>query len=118
VPISLGKTAVVTIGDVNLGIRNVTVEETANEVEFGLHGIRDRFVYTTGYTLSVQVEIIDDTATQLFSDLQTGREIQVTVEPGGGFFSAVVTNISQNSSLDGLNTWLVTAKKTFFGIRL
>jgi len=117
VAISLGKSATVNIGGVTVGARDVTVDETASETEFGLHGIRDRYVYTTGYTLGVQVEFIDDTASQLFTALQAGTEITVTVSPGGGAFTAVVTNVSQGSTLDGLTTWRVTAKKTYPGLR-
>lgn len=115
--ISLGKAATVSIGGITAGARDVTVDESAQELEFGVYGVRDRFVYTTGYTLQVQVELIDDAATQLFPALQSGAEIAVTVSPGGGAFVAVVTNVSQSSTLDGLTTWRVTAKKTFPGLR-
>jgi hypothetical protein len=117
VAISLGKTATVSIGGITAGARDVTVDESAEELEFGLYGIRDRFVYTAGYTLEVQVELIDDAASALFAVLQSGAEIAVTVSPGGGAFVAVVTNVSQSSSLDGLTTWRVTAKKTYPGLR-
>jgi hypothetical protein len=117
VAISLGKQATVTVGSITAGARDVTVDETARELEFGVHGVRDRFVYTTGYTLSVQVELIDDAVTALFPVLQQGTEISITVSPGGGAFTAVVTNVAQSSTLDGLTTWRITAKKTYPGLR-
>lgn len=115
--ISLGKSATVSIGGVTVGARDVTVDESATELEFGIHGVRDRYVYTSGYTLSVQAEFIDDTASALFTSLQAGTQISVTVTPGGGAFTAEVTNVSQGSTLDGLTTWRVTAKKTYPGLR-
>lgn len=115
--ISLGKEATVNIGGVSVGARDVQVEDSANEVELGLYGSRTRFTYTTGYSTTVQVEFIDDSVGALAPFLQSGQEISVTVSPGGWGFTAVVTNVSQSSSLDGVTTWRVTAKTTLPGLR-
>ena len=113
----LGKTATVSCGGVSAGSRSVTVEETADELEFQPFGDRDKYVYTTGWTVSVQAEFIDDAATGLINQLQTGAEATVSVTPGGWSFVGNVTSISQSVPLDGVTSWTVTIKKTYPGLR-
>ena len=113
----LGKTATVSCGGVSAGSRSVTVEETADELEFQPFGLRDKYVYTTGYSATAQIEFIDDGAAGLISSLQLGSEVVVSISPGSWSFTGNVTAISQAMPLDGVASWTVTVKKTYPGLR-
>lgn len=115
--VTLGKTATVSVGSVSAGSRSVTVEQTATELEIQPYGQRDRYVYTTGWDVSVQVEFIDTAAAALIGTLQTGAEVAVAITPGGFSFTGTVTAISQSSPLDDVNSWTVTIKKAYPGLR-
>ena len=115
--ILLGKTATVTCGGVSAGARDVTMEETVSELEFGLYANRQRYSYSAGYTGSATIEFIDDGATGLISNLQTGEQISVSISPGGFSFNAIVTGVTQSMPLDGAISWTVNVKLTYPGLR-
>jgi hypothetical protein len=60
VAISLGREFTLSIaGSEVAGVRDTTVNETANEITFQPYGSRQVFTYTTGYSLDLSFETID-----------------------------------------------------------
>lgn len=114
--ITLGRDCTVAVNGTVAGVRSVTADETASEIEFTPYGSRNAVTYTTATSQGITVESIDDAAAGLFSGLvASGQECQVS---GTGFsFTGVVTSVSENQNIDGVRTITATVKKTFQGIR-
>ena len=118
--ISLGRDYTLSIqGSTVAGVRDVTISETATETSFQPYGSRQIFTYTTGYSVDLSFETIDDawfsTAITL---LESGEQTPVIISaPGGGnawSFNAVVTSVSDAQPLDGVRAVQTTLKSYFF----
>ena len=116
--ITLGKDATVSVGGTITGVRNVTFSSSARTIDIEEYGSRFVSVYQTGRDASLSMEANDDASiSTLFTALNNGAEVTVSVSPGGASFPAVITSISSNASIDGVVTFQVEAKMTRSGLR-
>lgn len=116
--ITLGKDCSISVGGNVVGVRNVTLSESARTIDIEAFGSRLVEVYNTGYDATVSIEINDnDSLEQLFDSCQDGTEIQVSGGAGGWSFPAVVTGISESDPIDGVATFMVEARMTRPGLR-
>lgn len=118
--ISLGREFTLSIaGSTVAGVRDTTVNETANEITFQPYGSRQVFTYTTGYSVDLSFETIDSawfaTGTALLeSGEQTTVIITDTASSTVWSFNAVVTSISDGQPLDGVRSVQTTLKLYFY----
>jgi len=118
VAITLGKDCTVSAGGNIASARNVTWQQTARTIDIEEYGSRYADVYTTGYDVSVSIELNNsaDTATVLAS-LEAGTSIMVSGGAGAWSFPAVVTSISESDPIDGVATFIVEARRTRPGLK-
>ena len=111
--ILLGRDATITVGGVTVaGVRDSTVDSRATTVEVQPFGQRQRFSYSTGHSISLSIDVIDDTAIpSLLAALQAGTVVTVAVS-GYSSFAAVVTGVNDAQPLDGVRAWTVTVERT------
>ncbi len=116
--ITLGKDCTVSAGGNIASARSVTWQQTARTIDIEEYGSRYADVYTTGYDVSVTIELNDsvDTANVLAS-LNDGTVIQVSGGAGAWSFPAVVTSISESDPIDGVATFTVEARRTRQGLK-
>jgi hypothetical protein len=120
VAISLGREFTLSIaGSEVAGVRDTTVNETANEITFQPYGSRQVFTYTTGYSLDLSFETIDSAwfaagGALLESGEQTPVIITDTASSTVWSFNAVVTSISDGQPLDGVRSVQTTLKLYFY----
>ena len=118
--ISLGREFTLSIaGSAVTGVRDTTVNETANEITFQPYGSRQVFTYTTGYSVDLSFEAIDSAwfatgGALLESGEQTPVIITDTASSTVWSFNAVVTSISDGHPLDGVRSVQPTLKFYFF----
>lgn len=114
--IILGRDCTITVGGDPVSARDVTASESAEEIAFKPFGSRDVYTYTTGYSVEVSVESIDDA---FFDDAvgwcEAGTELAVA---GTGFsFTGVAVSVSVRQPLDDVCTYTVVFKRTYAGLR-
>ena len=118
--ISLGREFTLSIaGSEVVGVRDTTVNETANEITFQPYGSRQVFTYTTGYSVDLSFETIDSAwfatgGALLESGEQTPVIITDTASSTVWSFNAVVTSISDGQPLDGVRSVQTTLKFYFY----
>lgn len=116
--ILLGKDATLSVNGAVAGVRNVTWSETARTIDVEEYGSRVKAVYSTGYEVSVSMELNDDGSVfAAIGRLENGTEVTVSGGGGGWSFPAVVTSIQETDSIDGVVTYQVEAKMTIQGLR-
>jgi hypothetical protein len=91
----------------------VTLTESARTIDVNAYGSRYAAVYSTGYDVSVSVELNDaaDLGTA-FQKMHTGGTFQVSGGAAGFSFLAVLTGISESDPIDGVATFMLEAKMT------
>jgi hypothetical protein len=118
VAITLGKDCSISVGGNVASARNVTISESARTIDIEEYGERYSSVYSTGYEMSVSVELNDpaDVGT-FFTALEGGTSVDVSGGSGGWSFPAVITGISETFSIDGVATFTIEAKMTKEGLK-
>lgn len=112
--ITLGKDCTIALdGGFIASARNVTLTESARTIDVNAFGSRYAAVYSTGYDISVTVELNDaaDLGTA-FRKMHTGGTFQVVGGAAGFSFLAVLTGISESDPIDGVATFMLEAKMT------
>ncbi len=118
--ISLGREFALSIaGSEVAGVRDTTVNETANEITFQPYGSRQVFTYTTGYSLELSFETIDSAWFAAgVALLKSGKQAPVIITDTASStvwsFNAVVTSISDGQPLDGVRSVLTKLKLYFY----
>lgn len=112
--ITLGKDcSIVLDGGVIASARNVTLTESARTIDVNAFGSRYAAVYSTGYDISVTVELNDVSGLgTAFARMHTGGTFQVNGGAAGFSFLAVLTGISETDPIDGVATFMLEAKMT------
>lgn len=111
--ITLGKDCSIRIGGTVVGVRNVTLSESARTIEINAYGSRESTVYSTGYDCGVQIELINSASVgAAFSALHKGSRVTVQGGAGGFSFQAVITGITETDPIDGVVTFTIEAKMT------
>ena len=112
--ITLGKDcAILLSGNRIQSVRNVTLTESARTIDVNAFGSRYAAVYSTGYDVSVSVELND--AADLgnaFGHLHAGTTFQVSGGAGNFNFLAVMTGISESDPIDGVATFVLEGRLT------
>jgi len=114
VAITLGKDCSISLdGGLMTSVRNVTLSETARTIDVNAFGSRYAAVYSTGYDISVSVELNDaaDLGTA-FNRMHTGTTFSVNGGAAGFSFLAVLTGITETDPIDGVATFVLEAKMT------
>jgi len=114
VAITLGKDCSIQLdGGLMRSVRNVTLSETARTIDVNAFGSRYAAVYSTGYDISVSVELNDaaDLGTA-FNRMHTGTTFSVNGGAAGFSFLAVLTGITETDPIDGVATFVLEAKMT------
>ena len=109
--ITLGKDVSISIGGNIASARSVTLQGSARTIDIEAFGETAAAVYTTGYDYSVSVEFIDSSdlgAVKAY--LESGAVFTVSGGAGGWGFPAVVTGVSESTSIDGVATFTIEAK--------
>ena len=114
--ITLGKDATLTVGDVIASVRNVQFRASSRTIEIEEYGTREAAVYSTGWNASVSFEINDDADMDL-DLLLDGTLVAVSGGEAGWSFDAIVTDITEAATLDGVVTWQVECALTRSGLR-
>ena len=110
--ITLGKDCTISVDGNLVGVRNVTISQSARTIDIERFGSRYVEVYNTGYDASVSIELNDNTSLgALFASCQNGAEVTVSGGAGGWSFPAVVTGISESDPIDGIRTYTVSASR-------
>jgi hypothetical protein len=114
VAITLGKDcSIVLDGGFIASARNVTLTESARTIDVNAFGSRYAAVYSTGYDVSVTVELNDVAGLgTAFARMHTGGTFQVNGGAAGFSFLAVLTGISESDPIDGVATFMLEAKMT------
>lgn len=115
--ISLGRDCSLTVNGSSVsGVRDVTATESTDEIEFRPFGSREICKYTTGYSLEVSVECIDDALhSNAIGWCEAGTEVTVS---GTGFsFTAVVSSVADRQPLDDVRSFTVVFIRTYQGLR-
>lgn len=116
--ITLGKDATIQVGGAVVGVRDVTVSESARTIDIEEYGVRNNAVYSTGYDASLSMELNDSQSVgPLITAMQTGNAVTVQGGVGGWLFDAVITGISERAALDGVVTFQIEARMTKPGLR-
>lgn len=117
--ITLGKDCTIRVGSGTVvGVRNVTLSESARTIEVNAFGSRYAAVYSTGYDCSVQIELNDPAALgAAFTALHQGSRLTVSGGAGNFSFQAVVTGITETDPIDGVVTCTIEAKMTHPSLR-
>ena len=117
--ITLGKdTQVIVDGSVLPGVRSISWSGSARTIEVHEYGSRLAAVYTTGYEVSVSIEVIDsDGVFGAFDYFQNGGAVVISGGAGGWEFPFTVTSIAESDPLDGVATFTIEAKLTPAGIK-
>lgn len=115
--ISLGKDCALSWDGVAVpGVRDVTIDLQTHSIEVTPFGSRTVGTYQTGYSISLTVETIDDTAAAAaVTAAQSGA--QITVAATGWSCYAVVTGVSDAQPLNDVRAWSVTMASTINGLR-
>ena len=115
--ISLGKDCYLTWdGAAVPGVRDVTIDVQTESVQIRPFGSRTVGTYQTGYSITMAVETIDDTAAAAaVTAAQTGA--QVSVAANGWSFYAVISGVQDLQPLDDVRSWQVTLQSTINGMR-
>jgi hypothetical protein len=114
VAITLGKDCFISLdGGQMRSVRNVTLTESARTIDVNAYGSRYAAVYSTGYDVSVSVELNDaaDLGTA-FQKMHTGGTFQVSGGAAGFSFLAVLTGISETDPIEGVATFTLEARMT------
>jgi len=114
VAITLGKDCTISLdGGYIASARNVTLTESARTIDVNPYGSRYAATYSTGYECTVGVELNDVAGLgTAFSKMHSGGTFQVSGGAGGFSFLAVLTGISETSSIDGVATFTLEGKMT------
>ena len=116
--ITLGRNCSISVGGNVASARSVTISESARTIDIEEYGRRYSSVYSTGYDMSVSLELNDAAdAGGFFTALEAGTSIDVSGGSGGWSFPAVITGISETFSVDGVATFTVEAKMTKEGLK-
>lgn len=110
--ITLGKDCTIQFADITpIGVRSVTLSETARTIEVNAYHVRDVAVHQTGYDCSVSIELNDNAALNLaFQHMHAGTTFNVQGGASGFSFLAVMTSISESDTIDGVATFTIEAK--------
>lgn len=114
--ITLGRDCTLAVNGGSASARSVTASESTEEIQVRPFGSREVCTYTTGYSLEVSVESIDDG----FYDSAIGwceAGTEVTVSGTGYSFTGVVTSVSDSQPLDSVRSFTVVFKRTYAGLR-
>jgi len=120
VAISLGREFTLSIaGSEVTGVRDVTINQTANEITFQEYGSREVNTYTTGYSYELSFESMDSNwFNTAYARLESGFQVQVIITDSASTtvwsFDAVVTSVSDSQPLDGVRSVQTTLKLYFF----
>ena len=109
--ITLGKYVSISMGGNIASARSVTFQGSARTIDIEAFGEAYSQVYTTGYDYSVSVEFLDSSdlgAVQGY--LESGAVFTVQGGAGGWSFPAVVTGVSESTSIDGVAVFTIEAK--------
>jgi len=109
VAILLGKQISASIGGVSTGVRSATISAIQETFTFQVAGGREIYAAPKGYTYEAELEIIDSGASGLVASLTSGASVAVSVSGFGGF-SGVLTQVQQTSEIDGVATYVASAK--------
>lgn len=116
--ITLGKDASISVGSAVVGVRNVQLTTSARTIDVEEYGSRIESVYSTGRNALLSMEVNDAASlATLVSALNAGTEVAVSGGVGAWSFAAVITNITENASVDGVVTFSIEARMTKSGLR-
>lgn len=115
-PISLGRDCTISVNGSAVSARDVTVSETTEDIDVQPFGSREICKYTTGYSVEVTVESIDDSFyTSAVGWCEAGTEVELN---GTGFsFNGVVSSVSFRQPLDDVCSYTAVFRKTYLGLR-
>lgn len=115
--LTLGRDCTITLDGVSVpACRDTVIDLTAATIPVRPFGSRVHGVYQTGYSYSVSIETIDDTAvTTAVTKLQSGAEVAVVVT--GWSFTGVVTAVSDAQPLEGVRAFRIVIDSTIAGLR-
>jgi hypothetical protein len=116
VPITLGKSATLTVGGAIASIRNVQWSGAARTIDVEEYGVRASAAYSTGWEAVVSFEALDSTDIDI-SKLTLGTLVAVSGGNAGWSFDAIVTGISETNPLDGVTAFQVECRLTRSGLR-
>lgn len=114
--ITLGKDATLTVGGAIASVRNVQFRASSRTIDIEEYGTREAAVYSTGWNASVSFEI-NDSADVSLSLLVNGTLVAVSGGEASWSFDAIVTDITEAATLDGVVTWQVECALTRSGLR-
>lgn len=114
--ILLGRDCSITAGGNSVSVRDVTLTETADEITVKPFASRDVFTYSTGYSLEVSAEGIDDTFyVSAVGWCESGETVVIS---GTGFsFDAVCVSVSMRQPLDDVCSYTAVFRRTNSGYR-
>lgn len=117
--ITLGKDATITVGaGAPVGVRNVTWASSARTIDIEPYGERNAQVYSVAYDATLSMELNDGASVgTILTALNAGTQVTVSGGVGGWSFYAVITNVTETASVDGVVTFQVEAKMTRNGAR-
>lgn len=109
--IVLGRDCTISVNGGSVSARDVTATETTEEIAIKPFGSRDVFTYTTGYSLEVSVESIDDAFYVLAVGWCESGEV-VAVSGTGYSFDGVCTNVSMRQPLDDVCSYTAVFRRS------
>lgn len=115
-PITLGRTATLTVGGAIASIRNVQWSAAARTIDVEEFGVRAAAAYSTGWEGAVSFEALDSSDIAI-STLTNGTLVAVSGGNAGWSFDAIVTSISEANPLDGVTSYQVECRLTRSGLR-
>lgn len=116
--ITLGKDATIQFGGEVVGVRDITISQSARTIDIEEYGIRNNAVYSTGFDTSISMELNDDESVgPIVQAMADGTAVTVQGGAGGWLFDAVITGISERAALDGVVTFQIEARMTKPGLR-
>lgn len=108
--ITLGKDCSVSIDGTAVGARDVSISYDVATIEINEWMTTQRAKYPIGYGGKITVETIDDTdVTGLITNLM-GTGATVSVSAGNISFSGIITGITENTGLNDVRSFTVTAE--------
>ncbi len=115
--ITLGKNCSVSIGGTAVGARDVSISYDAQTIDVNEWMTAARAKYPIGYTGKITVETIDDADVGGLITNLVNTGATVSVSAGSISFTGIITSITENTNLNDVRSFTVTAElgKTGFG---
>lgn len=108
--ITLGKNCSVSIDGAAVGARDVSISYDVQTIEINEWMIAQRAKYPIGYSGKITVETIDDADVNGLITNLTGTGSTVSVSAGSISFTGIITSITENTNLNDVRSYTVTAE--------